>query len=107
LADKQEEAAMLESLERRKSSRLYHRSTILLTDELTVQYSYAQLNNISGDGMYIGTEYRFKPGTEIDIRFDKPPFRSAAKQYHAIVKWCRALVGNELVGFYGVGVKYL
>ena len=93
---------MLESLERRKNSRLNHRSTILLTDEQAGQYSYAQLNNISGDGMYIETEYHFKPGTEIDIRFDNAPFRSAAKQYHAIVKWCRPLS----VGSYGIGVKY-
>jgi len=101
-ADQWEEAAMLENSERRKNSRLNHRSTILLTDEQAGQYSYAQLNNISGDGMYIETEYHFKPGTEIDIRFDNAPFRSAAKQYHAIVKWCRPLS----VGSYGIGVKY-
>jgi len=106
LAEKLEEAAMLEISERRKNSRLNHQSTILLTDEQTGQCSYAQLNNISGEGMYIETEYRFKPGTEIDIRFDNPPFRSATKQYHAIIKWCRPLVGNESVGSFGIGVKY-
>jgi len=106
LADKSEEATMLEISERRKNSRLNHRSTILLTDEHAGQYSYAQLNNISGDGMYIETESRFKPGTEINIHFDNPPFRSAAKQYHAVVKWCKPLIGNESVGSYGIGVKY-
>ena len=105
-ADMLEEATMLEISERRKNSRLNHRSTILLTDEQTGQYSYAQLNNISGDGMYIGTEYRFKPGTEIDIRFDNPPFRAAAKQYHAIIKWCRPLIGDKFAGSFGIGVKY-
>jgi len=101
-----EEAAMLEISERRKNSRLNHRSTILLTDEQAGQYSYAQLNNINSDGMYIETEYRFKPGTQVDIRFDNPPFRSAAKHYPAVVRWCKPLVGNESVGSYGIGVKY-
>jgi hypothetical protein len=97
---------MLEISERRKNSRLNHRSTILLTDEQAGQYSYAQLDNISSDGMYIETEYRFNPGTEINIRFDNPPFRSAAKQYYATIKWCRPLDNNESVGSYGIGVKY-
>ena len=97
---------MLEISERRKNSRLNHRSTILLTDEQAGHYSYAQLNNISSDGMYIESESRFKSGTEINIHFDNPPFRSAAKQYHAVVKWCKPLVGDEFAGSYGIGVKY-
>ena len=98
---------MLESLEHRKHNRLNHRSTVMLTNEQTGQLCYAQLCNISGDGMYLETEYSFKPGTQIDIRFDKPPFRSATKTYHAIVKWCRPLDENESESSYGVGVKYL
>jgi len=74
----------------------------MLADDHSGYYCYAQLNNISGDGMYIETEYDFKPGTEIDIRFNNPPFRSAPKIY----KWCRQLIDNESAGSYGVGVKY-
>jgi len=107
LADQWEEAAMLESLERRKTKRLNHRCTIMLADEHAGYYCYAQLNNISGDGMYLETEYSFKPGTEIVIRFDKAPFRSAPKIYHVNVKWCRQLDKNESESAYGVGVKYL
>ena len=98
---------MLESFERRKIKRLNHRCTIMLADEHSGYYCYAQLNNISGDGMYLETEYRFASGAEIDIRFDKPPFRSALKKYHAIVKWCRPLDVDESESSYGVGVKYL
>ena len=98
---------MWESLERRKIKRLNHRCTIMLAEELSGYYCYAQLNNISGDGMYLETDCSFKPGVEIDIRFDKPPFRTAAKKYHAIVKWCRPLDVNESESSYGVGVKYL
>ena len=98
---------MLESFERRKHSRFNHRSTVMLANENSGYYCYAQLNNISGDGMYLETDCSFKPGVEIDIRFDKPPFRTAAKKYHAIIKWCRPLDVNESESSYGVGVKYL
>ena len=100
------EVTMLESFERRKHNRLNHRCTILLTDERTEHYWYAQLCNISGEGMYFETEVRFKSGTEIDIRFDKPPFRSAPKKYRAMVKWCNPLVDPGSVSSFGVGVKY-
>ncbi len=79
----------------------------MITNEKTGHYCYAQLCNIAGDGMYLETEYSFRPGAEIDIRFDKPPFRSASKKYHAIVKWCRPLDVDESESSYGVGVKYL
>ena len=97
---------MLESFERRKHNRLNHRSTVMLTNEKTGLYCYAQLCNVAGDGMYLETEYSFKPGDEFDIRFDKPPFRSAPKIYHGIVKWCRPLDDEESIGSYGIGVKY-
>ena len=98
---------MTESTERRQDKRLIHRSTIMLTDDRSGYSCYAQLNNISGDGMYIETECDYKPGTEIDIRFDNPPFRSAPKKYHAMVKWCKPLVGPGSTGSFGVGVKYM
>ena len=62
---------MTQSTERRQDKRLIHRSTIMLTDDRSGYSCYAQLNNISGDGMYIETECDYKPGAEIDIRFDK------------------------------------
>ena len=98
---------MIESIERRKHNRLNQRCTIMLADEQTDHYCYAQLCNISGDGMYLETEIRFKPGAEIDIHFDKPPFRSAPKKYRAIIKWCKPLVDPGSISSYGVGVKYM
>ena len=78
----------------------------MLTNEKTGLYCYAQLCNVAGDGMYLETEYSFKPGAEFDIRFDNPPFKSAAKQYHGIVKWCRRLGDDESISSFGIGVKY-
>jgi len=94
------------SPEQRKAKRLNHRDTIMLTDESSGYYYYALVNNVSGEGMYFVSEYAFKPGKEIGIRFDNPPFKSAPKNYHAIVRWCRPLPEDESTDSFGVGVKY-
>jgi len=38
--------------ENRKAKRLQHKGTIMLCDESSEYYSYAQVINVSGDGMY-------------------------------------------------------
>ena len=94
------------SSEQRKAKRLNHRDTIMLTDESSGYYYYALVNNVSGEGMYFVSEYEFTPGKEIAIRFENPPFKSAPKNYHAIVRWCKQLFEGESNGSFGVGVKY-
>ena len=56
--------------------------------------------------MYFETECAFKPGTLIDIRFEKPPFNGASKAYRATVHWCMLLFMDEFISKYGLGVKY-
>lgn len=79
----------------------------MLTDDRAGYSCYAQLKNLSGNGMCIETEYDYRPGSEIDIRFGNPAFKSAPKKYHAIVKWCKPLVAPGSIGSFGVGVKYI
>ena len=97
---------MNKSPEQRKAKRLKHRGTIMLKDESSGYYFYAHVDNVSGEGMYFVSEHAFKPGKEIDIRFDNPPFKTAPKDYHAIVRWCKLLPEDESIDSYGVGVKY-
>ena len=97
---------MKKSPEQRKAKRLNHRGTIMLTDESSGYYYYALVNNLSGEGMYFLSEHAFKPGKEIAIRLDNPPFKAAPKNYHATVRWCRLLSEDESTDTYGVGVKY-
>ncbi|UCG07426.1 MAG: PilZ domain-containing protein [Desulfobacterales bacterium] len=92
--------------ERRNSKRLNHKDTVMLTDESSDFYCYGQLINLSGGGMYFETECNMKPGKEINIRFENPPFRSAPKNYLATVQWCRRLSDFDSIGTYGVGVMY-
>jgi hypothetical protein len=97
---------MKDSDDRRDNKRLNHKDTALLTDENSDFYCYGQLINLSGGGMYFETECDIKPGREINIRFENPPFKSAPKKYIATVQWCKRLSDFDSMGTYGVGVKY-
>ena len=92
--------------ENRKAVRLKQKGVIMLSDESSKYFSYAQLGNVSGDGMYFETENAFRPGSKIDIQYDNPPFKSSPKNYHAIVQWCKPLPEDESINSYGIGVKY-
>ena len=93
--------------ENRATKRMTYKGTIMLCDDSTEYYTYAQVGNVSGDGMYFESDHGFKQGRVIDIRFDNPPFKSAPKYYTATVKWCKSLSFDESILPFGVGVKFL
>jgi hypothetical protein len=90
----------------RRAARLQRKGVIMLSDESSEYYFYAQVGNISGDGMYFESENPLRPGSKLEIRYDNPPFKSSPKKYHAVVRWCKPLSDEETVNGYGVGVKY-
>ena len=92
--------------ENRKAARIKQKGVIMLSDETSEYYYYAQLGNVSGDGMYFESENALKPGSEIDIQYDNPPFKASPKNYRAIVQWCKPLSEDDSLHAYGVGVKY-
>jgi len=93
--------------ENRRAKRVMHKGTIMLCDDSRKYYTYAQVGNVSGDGMYFELDHGFKRGRIIDIRFDNPPFKTAPKYYTATVKWCKPLPIDESILPFGVGVKFL
>ena len=92
--------------ENRKAKRLKHKGTIMLCDKSSEYYSYAQVVNVSGDGMYFESDHGFKQGKEIDIRFNNPPFKTALNYYRATVQWCKPLSQVKSIIPLGVGVKF-
>ena len=92
--------------ENRKAVRIKQKGVIMLSDETSEYYCYAQLGNVSGDGMYFESENAFRPGSKIDIQYDNPPFKSSPKNYRAVVQWCRPLSEDESISSFGIGVKY-
>jgi len=92
--------------ENRKAPRLKHKGTIMLSDDASGHYSYAQVGNVSGDGMYFESEHAIEQGRKIGIRFDNPPFKTAPNNYSATVQWCKPLSNDESQLPFGVGVKF-
>ena len=92
--------------EKRRAPRLEHKGTIMLSNDASGHYSYAQVGNVSGDGMYFEADNPFERGRRIDIRFDNPPFKTSPKNYSATVQWCKSLSNDESQLPFGVGVKF-
>jgi hypothetical protein len=94
------------SPERGKEKRQAQIEPVVLTDKTAGNHCYAKLNYMSCHAMYFETECAFKPGTMIDIQFDKPPLKGASMIYSATVHWCMLLSMDESISKYGIGVKY-
>ena len=95
------------AIDYRKTKRFYYNSTILLEDEQRGSFTYGQINNMSGDGMYFVTEFEFKRGTQIKFNLDNPPFKSCPHEYRCIVKWCKETVDEDSGAYpFGVGVEF-
>lgn len=70
---------MVSSPDYRKNLRYENKSTIMLSDENSEYFLYAQMLNFSGGGLYFESDVAFKPDTKIEIQFIRPPFLSGPK----------------------------
>ena len=91
----------------RKNTRFEHKSTVMLADEHWDYFSYAQMVNFSGSGLYYKSDVAYKPGAKIRIQFDNPPFQSGPKTLSSVVRWCRELTDYDSDYTYGVGVEFI
>ena len=91
--------------ENRASKRQKHKATVMIEVRDAGIFHYATMNNLSGDGLYFGSDYALRPGTFITIRLDNPPFAAAPKIYLGEVLRCEELVGNYDSHLYGLGIK--
>jgi len=96
---------MEQASERRKEKRIAQKGTIMVSDETADYYVYAQIGNVSENGMYFEAEHSFRPGNKIQFRYNIPSYKSLPKDHPATVQWCRRLSEEESTLFYGVGVK--
>ena len=90
----------------RTTKRMIHRGTIMISDDSSGYYSYGQVVNVSGNGMYFEADHAIEPGKSIDIQYDNPPFKTAPNNYSATVQWCKTLSIDESSLPFGVGVKF-
>ena len=91
----------------RKNTRYRHKATVILEDPNSGAWSYAQTKDFSNDGLLLESEVAFKPGTQINIKFDTQPFESRPKIFNSTVKWCKEVVDDNSILIYGIGVKFI
>jgi hypothetical protein len=98
-----------EGIELRKYKRYKYTTTVMLEDLFSEIRVYAQMQNVSRQGMYFETSAFLKPGRKIRVKFDKPFFKSKDKNYKSAattVKWCKKLDDEEGYAYgYGLGVQ--
>jgi hypothetical protein len=91
----------------RKDQRFQFQDTIILENTDSGQWCYARSVNISEMGMFFESEYNFKAGTRIIVKFNHAPFNSSQKTYSSIVRWCKELAYESSASSYGVGVEFI
>jgi hypothetical protein len=93
--------------EKRTAKRIKYKATVMIEIWDTGILHYATMNNLSGDGIYCGSDFALKLGTPITIRLDNPPFASAPKIYLGKVLRCEELKGIYDSHFYGLGIRII
>lgn len=94
-------------LERRTAKRIKYKATVMIEIRDTANFHYATMNNLSGDGIYCGSDCALKLGTPITIRLENQPFASAPKIYLGEVMRCQELKGFYDSHLYGLGIKII
>ena len=96
------------NLEKREKTRFEHESTVTLENNQIGVQRGARMYNYSDTGLYIESDYKLKPGTEIKIGIINSPYAAVPGQYEhyrGVVKWCKPL--NRSSFFYGYGIKFI
>ena len=91
----------------RKNPRYNYKATAILEDSTTGNLLYAQMQNISKEGMYLETNTALKIGIKIEIKFNKPLTFTKSRIFPSTVRWCKELTDDEgNHAGYGLGVKF-
>jgi hypothetical protein len=66
------------------------------------------MKDFSHDGMCVETSTNIRPGTNIDVKLDRPLFTSSRERYSSIVRWSKGLTDdNGDIYSFGLGVQFL
>ena len=92
----------------RKNRRFWSNATVTLEVPSSEHLFYAQLKNFSHDGMCVETSAAIRPGTEVNIKLDRPLFTSSQESYNSIIRWCQELTDEDgAVYNFGLGIKFI
>jgi hypothetical protein len=92
----------------RKYKRFKNKATVSLEIPSTEHLFYAQMKDFCRSGMCVETSTFIRPGTEINIKLDKPLFTSSRESYNSILRWCKGLTDeNGTIYSFGLGVRFI
>jgi hypothetical protein len=90
----------------RKTRRYEGLETVMIDRPGEGILGYAQLNNLSAEGLMLHSDFAISPGEFIEIRFDKPLHSLVSKIMTNRVVWCRNLEAqDETDSRFGIGVN--
>ena len=96
-------------VEFRKYTRYKYTTTAMLEDLFSEIRVYAQMKNISRQGMCFEASAPLKPGGKIRVIFDKPVYKVKSQKYKSAVttvRWCKELTDEEGYFYaYGLGLQ--
>ncbi len=96
-------------IEFRKYKRYKYTTTAMLEDLFSEIRVYAQMQNISRQGIYFEASASLKPGGKVRVIFEKSFFKSKSKNYRSAittVRWCKKLTDEEGHSYaYGLGLQ--
>jgi len=99
---------MSSNLENRDKTRFEHEAAVTLeNNKIGAQYS-ARMYNYSNYGLYIETDHRLEPETEICIGIANSPFAFQPDEYESFrcaIKWRRTLKRSAY--YYGYGIEII
>ena len=101
----------------RKNRRFKTKVTAVIEVPVSGHWVYAEMTDVSSNGLCFETEAAIKPGTMVRVKFDKslvssrldksiqPLFSDGYKTYSSRVKWCKHLDDDQSVSNFGIGVE--
>ncbi len=107
------ETNIVANMEKRKFDRHFQEARLVCGYFNTNQYCHAKMLNYCEGGLYLESEFGFKPGANIYIRIIELSKRTAGSQLHCgcrtvtvgEVKRCEEILSTESYK-YGIGVRY-
>lgn len=93
-------------MEQRECLRFVFDCAVDVQDCRTGKQSDGKLVNYNRLGLYFESEAAYKPGSEIDIRFDPSVYLTEPGPLKAEVRWCKECGDPTFSRRFGIGVRY-